>query len=366
MKIEQLQIKNFRNLEKIECNPSSHLNIFTGENAQGKTNLLEALFVLATAASFRVANDQDMVNYQQPGYFIKSRYLLQDRKIESSIIFHNSGQKDLTFNHKKANQSHPDRLRVVLFSPDDLYLVKGAPSKRRNFLDFILKQLSNEYVYQLNNYSKILKKRNLFLKNEQTNSRAFSIVNSVFIENAAKITLQRINFVNLLDEMTRPIYQEMNGGTNDLKLRYAISFAVNSDKINLNILQSAMDLHISQNSDQEKKRRKSLSGPHLDDIHFYQDGKDARVFASQGQQRNMVISLKLAEMYAFFKVKGFFPIFLLDEVLAELDEPKKRHLIQHLENAPFQTFLTSVDFSEKGGANRNVYVLRQGQLTRKE
>ncbi len=366
MKIEQLRIKNFRNIEKIDCNPSSHLNIFTGENAQGKTNLLEALFVLAAGASFRSASDQDMVKYEQSGYSINCRYIFQDRNIESFLIFQKNSQKSLTLNHKKANQSHPDRLRVVLFSPDDLYLVKGAPFKRRNFLDFVLKQLSQEYVYLLDNYSKILKKRNYYLKNEQTDSKAFSIINAVFIENAAKIILQRINFINLLDEISRPLYQEINSDANELKLRYALSFVVNSDKINLNILQSSMDFHLNQICDKERSRKKSLFGPHLDDIHFYQDGKNARIFASQGQQRNMVISLKLAEMYAFFKVKGFFPIFLLDEVLAELDEAKQKQLIQHLENAPFQTFLTSVNFSGKEKPNRNVYLLKQGLLKRKE
>jgi DNA replication and repair protein RecF len=363
LRIDNLQIKNFRNLEKIDCHPHEHLNIFTGNNAQGKTNILEAVYVLAAGGSFRSASDADMVRYQSNGYFIKSRYLNIDRKIEASLHYPMNGQKNLTFNHKKANLSHPDRLRVVLFSPDDLSLVKGPPTKRRNFLDFILKQLSEEYLYNLDNYSKILKKRNLLLKNEQTNSNAFTIINALFIENAVKIILQRINFINLLDEITSPIYLESNGGSNELKIRYALSFLVNNDKINLNILKNAMDSHISQNLDNEIRRKKSLVGPHLDDVHFYQDGKIARVFSSQGQQRNMVVSLMLAEMYAFKRIKGFYPIFLLDEVLAELDENKKSYLIKKLANAPFQTFLSSVNFEKIDDLNSKIYQVRDGQLS---
>ncbi|MEA1961150.1 MAG: DNA replication and repair protein RecF, partial [Bacillota bacterium] len=275
-------------------------------------------------------------------------------------------QKKFIVNNKKTTFHHPDRLRVVLFTPDDLYLIKGSPSKRREFIDFTLKQVSEEYIHDLNNYSKILKKRNLLLKNEQTNSKSFNVVNSMFTESAAKIILKRVNFINLLDELSGPLYEEINQQSNKIKLRYALSFIVNSDKINLNILQSSIEQHILENHDKECKRKRSMVGPHLDDINIYQDGKIAKVFASQGQQRNMVISLKLAEMYAFQRVKGFFPVFLMDEVLAELDENKKNQLIKHLQKAPFQVYISSVDFSGKEEENRFVYLLKKGQLIRKE
>ena len=366
MKINKLQVKNFRNLKKIEYNPSPGLNIFVGDNAQGKTNLLESIFLLAAGNSFRKATDANLVNYEASGYVISCNYNISGRSLEASLQYQLNSSKTAMINNKKSTQSHKDRLRVVLFTPDDLFLIKGSPGKRRAFLDFILKQLSGEYLYNLDNYSTILKKRNFLLKKEQTIGKSFKIINDLFIENAARLIIQRINFINILDEITRPVYQEINQGQNELKIRYALSFTIDSDKINMDVLQKALRNHIEENLSAEIKRRKTLVGPHLDDINFYQDGRLARTFASQGQQRNMAISLKLAEMYTFYKLNEFYPVFLLDEVLAELDEGKRSQLIKHLQEAKFQTFLTSVNIENIDKINESSFVVKEGCLFRKE
>ncbi|PKM78762.1 MAG: hypothetical protein CVU90_00335 [Firmicutes bacterium HGW-Firmicutes-15] len=365
MKINKLQVRNFRNLKRIEYEPSPGINVLVGDNAQGKTNLLEAIFVLSTGNSFRNAIDSNLLNYEAEGYIIKSNYIISDRCIEASLQYQINGYKKALINNKKSSQKHIDRLRVVLFTPDDLFLVKGSPSKRRSFLDFILKQLSNEYIFNLDNYAGILKKRNLLLKKEQTTGKAFEVINEVFIENAIRLVIQRINFVNILDDINRSVFREINGGMNDIKIRYALSFAIDSDKINVAVLQDALRKNIEKNMKSEVLRRKTLTGPHLDDLNFYQDGRLARTFSSQGQQRNLAISLKLAEMYAFKKIKGSYPLFLLDEVLAELDEKKRSLLIKHLQEADFQTFLTSVDF-ENNDDRASIFLIKEGRLIRKE
>jgi DNA replication and repair protein RecF len=366
LKINKLQVRNFRNLKKIQYDPSPGLNIFIGDNAQGKTNLLESIFMLAAGSSFRNANDANLVNYEAAGYDLAIKYNIFERQLEAKIEYRLNSPKVFMINNKKSSQNHNDRIRVVLFTPDDLFLIKGAPGKRRAFLDFILKQLSGEYLYNLDNYTAILKKRNLLLKNEQTNAKSFKIINDLFIEDATRLIIQRINFVNLLDEITGPIYKEINQGHNELKTRYAISFTVDSDKINTDVLQNALRKHIDEHLPEEVNRRKTLVGPHLDDINIYQDRRLARTFASQGQQRNMAISLKLAEMYAFKKVKGFYPIFLLDEVLSELDEGKRNMLIKHLRQAEFQTFLTSVNIDNIDKINEASFMVKEGRLLRKE
>lgn len=366
MKIEKLQVRNFRNLKKIEYEPSPGLNVLVGDNAQGKTNLLESIFVLATGNSFRSATDSNLVKYETEGYAIKSSYIFSERALEASIQYQTNGYKSALINNKKSTQKHPDRIRVVLFTPDDLFLVKGSPSKRRAFLDFIMKQLSEEYIFNLDNYAAILKKRNLLLKKEQTTGKAFKVINEVFIENAIRVVMQRINFVNILDDINRTVFREINNGQNDIKIRYALSFALDSDKINVAVLQDALRKNIENNLKSEVVRKKTLAGPHLDDLNFYQDGRLARTFASQGQQRNLAISLKLAEIYAFKKIKGSYPLFLLDEVLAELDEQKRSLLLKHLQAAAFQTFLSSVDFEniDEGGAS--IFLIKEGRLIRKE
>ena len=366
MKIKKLQIRNFRNLKKIEYDPAPGLNVFIGDNAQGKTNLLEAIYMMAASTSFRSATDANLVKHETAGYVLGINYNFFERMLEARLEYRLNQAKIFMINNKKSNQNHRDRIRVVLFTPDDLFLIKGSPGKRRAFLDFILKQLSGDYIYNLDNYASILKKRNLLLKKEQTNAKSFKIINDLFIENATYLIMQRINFINLLDEITGPIYKEINQGQNELKTRYALSFKVYSDKINTDVLQNALRKHIEENIHEEINRRKTLVGPHLDDINFYQDRRLARTFASQGQQRNIAISLKLAEMYAFKKVKGIYPVFLLDEVLSELDEGKRQMLLQHLREAEFQTFLTSVNIDKIDKTNEARFIVKEGCLLRKE
>lgn len=361
MKITRLAISNFRNLKKIELAPEKGMNIFIGDNAQGKTNLLEAIYVLSAGNSFRSGGDMQMINYDAARYHLKAIYSCQERVTEANLSF-DSKSKNFSLNNKKTTFSHSDRLKVVLFNPDDLFLIKGSPSKRRSFIDFILQQLSADYNYYLANYVKILKKRNLILKKEQTNNQGFAVINQLFIESAAKVIIQRINLVNIIDELAGPLFQEISGGQNQLKIRYALSFPVENDKINLNILYNSLNEQMEKKQAEEIKRRKSLVGPHLDDINFYLDGRLARVFASQGQQRNMVICLKLAEVYAFKRVKGYYPVFLLDEVLAELDENRRKLLLDHLNQADFQSFLSSVSFNHEEDIKAAVFYVKNGQV----
>jgi DNA replication and repair protein RecF len=337
-----------------------------GDNGQGKTNFLEAIYVMAAGSSFRSAADKDLVNYEASNFVIKSSYDISDRSIDAMLRYDVNGLKSFTINNKKPLKFSQDRLKVVLFTPDDLFLVKGNPGRRRVFLDAVLKQLSAEYAGNLDKYVKILKKRNLLLKTEQTKSRAFGIINELFIDSAVKIIIPRINLVHKIEELARAIYSKNSTPGNDLKIKYALSFAVDSDKINLNILQNALQKHLQNNREKEAVRRQTLAGPHLDDINFYHNDRLARIHASQGQQRNMVISVKLAEIQVIKNICGCYPIFLLDEVLAELDEEKRFKLLWYLEKASFQTYLTSVHFEEKELPHQSIVQIKEGSLIRKE
>lgn len=366
MKIDHLKIKNFRNIKNIEYSPHPNLNILVGNNAQGKTNLLEAIYIMSGQNSFRTNADKDLLNYDAANFFLRSKYNYHERSIDLHLNFNPESGKTIKLNNKKVNRSNPDLLKVVLFTPDDLFLVKGSPSKRRYFLDFILKQIIGDYSYNLDNYNKVLRKRNFLLKNGQTDNKSFAIINDLFIESAAKLILSRLNYVAYFDEVVSNLFKEINEGFNQIKIRYALSFPINSDKINLETLTNALYKELQEKFIEEQRRRNTLTGPHLDDLHIYLDNRLVRVFASQGQQRNIVITMKLAEIYTFKKIKGYYPVFLLDEVLSELDNDKKGLLMNKLIAADYQCFLTAVNLDNIDLKGANICTVTAGKLKERE
>ncbi len=363
MKISQLRVVNFRNIKGLEYHPQAGLNIILGKNAQGKTNLLEAIYMASGNKSFRTNSDKDLLNYDATNFTIRSQYNYEGREFTQLLTYNLNSSKLIKINNKKVNLNHDDLLKVVLFTPDDLFLIKGSPAKRRNFLDFVLKQIISDYNLSLDSFTKLLRKRNLLLKNEQTNSKSFNIVNDLYVENASKLIFLRLNFISLYDEIASDIFMDINNNKNYLKIRYALSFPVNSGKINLDILKNALYEQLARRADLEKIRRNTMAGPHLDDLHIYLDNRMAKTFASQGQQRNIVIAMKLAELKAFKKVKNFYPLFLLDEVLSELDKEKRQLLINELNTAEYQSFLTSVNLDNLNLDNKNIKIIENGKLT---
>ncbi|MGI6467688.1 MAG: DNA replication/repair protein RecF [Syntrophomonadaceae bacterium] len=366
MRLKEIGLKNFRNLIQVNFQPQAGLNIISGANAQGKTNLLEAVYFLATTTSFRSGKESNLINHQASCCSVQAYYQKENREIESRISLDREKGKVFAINSKKAHRHHADRLRVVLFTPDDLYLIKGSPARRRDFLDFALTQLSRPYAYELSNYQGLLKRRNEMLRKGQGMSRVFDITDELFVKSAAEVVLSRIRFVYRLQEAAKSIYQRLGGEAESLHLRYALSFPVDSDKINLDILKQALLQTGHEKRSLEIMRKASLLGPHLDDLNIYVGDKLARLFASQGQQRILAIVLKLAELYAFADIKGFYPLFLLDEVLAELDQNHKALLLQELSQADYQSFLTSVETISVIPNQASNFLVKKGIIVRKE
>ncbi|MGI6433976.1 MAG: DNA replication/repair protein RecF [Syntrophomonadaceae bacterium] len=366
MQLTELRLQQFRNLLRLDFQPQPGLNILGGANAQGKTNILEAVYVTGTTTSFRSGKETNLINHQASCCIINACHQKEDRAVQSRLCFDREQGKVFQINGKKAYRNHADRLRVVLFTPDDLYLIKGSPAKRREFLDFTLRQISRPYAYEFNNYLGLLKRRNDMLRKEQGHHKTYAIINDLFIKSAAEVTIARIRFIHHLQEKAGMIHQRLAGTGHELKLRYALSFPVDSDTINLDILREHL-LHAGYNKrEQERIRRISLIGPHLDDLNIYIDNKLARWFASQGQQRHLVVVLKLAEIYSFAAITGYYPIFLLDEVLAEFDQQHKALLLEELAQAKYQAFLTSVEAISTVPPQAALYQVHNGTITRKE
>ena len=366
MLLKEIVINGFRNLLHIRINADRGMNILIGDNGQGKTNFLEAIYFLIFGYSFRSSDQQVLINYGGENFKIEGIYQIEDRIIRSSISYDRIKGKKFLLNEKKATQAEQE-LKTVLFTPDDLYLVKGAPKLRREMIDNGLKQISKEYGLRLENYTKLLKKRNYFLNAGQSDTKIFAALNQTFIEQGAKVVLARMKYIQFLDEVLRDIFPAIDYGANPIKVKYALSFPLDNDKINEEILYRKIEEQLAAKNETEKKRRMTLTGPHLDDLHIYLGGKTARQYCSQGQQRSIVIALKLAQIICAEKIKGTFPIFLLDEVLSELDEQKRKALLTYLEKAPFQSFLTAVNTDYvKTVKQAGFTYIKEGVIVRKE
>jgi DNA replication and repair protein RecF len=362
LQIKRITIRDFRNLEKVSYTPGEGLNILLGDNAQGKTSFLEAVFMLGNAVSFRGTGDRDLIRYGAAGYHIGADY--ESRGMDGQILLDYDGElgkKQLKINHKPANFRAERLPRFVVFTPDDLALIKGSPGKRRRFLDNIIRQLAEGYAHYLDNYQQLLRRRNELLKGERAED-IIQDINPLFCECAVKIILARLHFLHLLGREWSRIMPQLSGAGLSQELKYALSFPLAGEAVSPETLLQAMQKNAAERWPLEKKRHLSLIGPHLDDVNIYLDDKPAKNFASQGQQRNMVVGLKLAEIALCRQQQGQAPIVLLDEVLSELDEQKRQNLVSHLQDMQCQTFLTAVNLEREEIIKAVVIRIRHGEL----
>lgn len=361
MRITRLDIRDFRNFEQVSCRPDPGLNVLIGENAQGKTNFLEAIYFVLSGSTFRSARERDLIRWGQNSLYIKAFYLRGETEKTIEVSCQPDRPKITKVNNKRRFSPH-DKPAVVLFTPDDLLLLKGPPQGRRSFIDFVLKQVSSEYSVQLESLERLLKKKSAYLRSGNPLQGVLSAINKVLAETSASIIRARLNLVRILEENTDRYYRLISDTGESISLKYALSFPVEGGKLNTERIRDAMQEHLARNSELEILRGMCLYGPHRDDVNVYIDQKPARVFASQGQQRNIVVALKLAELETLHMARGNYPVFLLDEVLAEFDAKRKQHLLELIAGAPYQTFLSSVDISIFTSVSGRIIKVKEGRV----
>jgi DNA replication and repair protein RecF len=344
MFIKQLHLKNFRNYEQLEVQFENKVNVILGENAQGKTNVMESIYVLALAKSHRTTNDKDLIRWDTEYAKIGGRIQKNHGSLPMELIVSKKGKK-AKYNHieqKKLSQ-YVGNMNVVMFAPEDLNLVKGSPQIRRRFIDMEIGQISPVYLHEVGQLNKILKQRNHYLKQmqtkKQTDETMLDILTEQFIQSATKIVRKRFEFLHLLQNRATPIHEGISRELEKLEIRYKPSVEV-SEEQDLSKMINIYENKYNQVKQREIDRGVTLFGPQRDDLLFFVNDRDVQTFGSQGQQRTTALSIKLAEIELIHSEIGEYPILLLDDVLSELDDHRQSHLLNTIQGK-VQTFVTT-------------------------
>lgn len=370
MYLKNLEIDNFRNISKLSIIFNKNINIFIGNNAQGKTNILESIYFLAITRSHRTHNEINMIKNEE--LFSKVSATFTDENNDShtlSILLNKIGKKVSVDNIvQKKISNYLSRLNVIMFCPDDLEIVKGPPSVRRKFLNIEISQFNNDYLLNLKEYNQILKQRNEYLK-QKNNSKIdmiyFNLITEKLIDVNIKLVRARYEFINKINKYIKKIFSDISDLGN-LNIKYS-SFILESDLDNEQLKEKLLEKYDSL-LDSELLQKTTLIGCHKDDFKINLNNLDVTEFASQGQQRLSILSLKLAEIEVFKEEKNINPIILLDDIFSELDELKKNNIINYLKDDN-QIFITTTDLKDINydiKCKSDIYIVKNGNIVKEE
>jgi DNA replication and repair protein RecF len=341
MYLSKIELKNFRNYEEETVEFHSKVNIITGKNAQGKTNLLESLYIMSLGKSFRTSKDTEMIGFDKEFCRAKSTSVKDGRELEIEITISKEG-KAVKINGMKTakNIDLLENVYMVVFSPEDLKIVKDEPEKRRKFIDRELCQLKPMYYRNLGRYKKILQQRNSLLKQQEVREDMIEVWDEGLAEYGAKIIQERKSFIEKLNGISKGISTAITNGREALEITYESNAACQSGYEEQKEYLKRM---LNKSLKNDISRRNTSVGPHKDDLKLCVDEIDIRHFGSQGQQRTAALSLKLAEIQLIEGEAGVSPILLLDDVLSELDGERQNFLINSL--GKVQLFITTAELS---------------------
>ena len=361
MWLKNLSIKQFRNYQDTEIEFNPKLNVFVGRNAQGKTNLLESIYFLALTRSHRTKTDKNLIQFEEEQLQVSG--ILQKRTTTVPLEIDLTPKGRITkVNHlKQARLSdYIGHMNVVLFAPEDLQLVKGAPAIRRKFIDMELGQIKPIYLSDLSSYNHVLKQRNTYLKSANHIDETFlSVLDDQLVEYGCRVMVHRAEFIKKMESFGRKKHFDISDQLEDLSIRYqpSVNFV---DKKHL-----AESFHIALQKSRSRDlfKKNTGVGPHRDDMIFMINGIEAS-FGSQGQHRSLVLSIKLAEIELMESITKESPILLLDDVMSELDNTRQLKLLETI-SQNIQTFITttSLEHLQNLPDNLSVFTVKDGQLS---
>lgn len=360
MIIKSLELQDYRNYDSLNLAFDKGTNILYGDNAQGKTNILEAIYVSATTKSHKGSKDRDIVNFHKEEAHIRT--FLEKDGVDTRVDMHlrKSKSKGIAIDGQKIKKA-ADLLgicNVVFFSPEDLGIIKDGPAERRRFVDMELCQLDGFYLYNLNHYNKIVNQRNKLLKDMYFNpdlKDTLNIWDSQLVSFGSKIIERRKLFVEQLNEIIYGIHKRLSGDKEEILIRYEPDVTIED-----------FEQKLQYSQEKDIKLKQTTVGPHRDDFSFMVENVDIRRFGSQGQQRTAALSLKLSEIELVKKITRDTPILLLDDVLSELDSSRQNYLLNSI--GDIQTIITCTGLEEfvnnRFEINR-VYKVENGVVTGK-
>lgn len=347
MLIKSLKLRNFRNYESLSIDFEKDYNIIYGNNAQGKTNIIEAIFQCASGRSHRTSKDMELLKTGAPGYYIGLSLDKEEALSTIEINYIKDERKRISVNEiplKKTGELM-GRLNAVIFSPEDILIVKEGPSERRRFLDITLSQLKPSYYFDLQQYARILFQRNSLLKeisNKKELMATLDVWNHHLIKTGSKIMRDRREFISKLNNKASLRHEKLTRGEEELSIGYLPSFSIEKED-GLEELEKRFERVLNQAITREVLKGTTLYGPQRDDYDIILNSMSTKIYGSQGQQRTSVLSIKLAEIDIMKEETEEYPVLLLDDVLSELDNSRQEYLFENIEK--IQTFITCTDRS---------------------
>ncbi len=359
MKIKSLKLKNYRNYETLSLNFDDAANIFYGDNAQGKTNILEAIYMTGTTKSHRGAKDREMIRFGCEESHLET--IVSKNGIDYQIDMHlkKNGSKGIAINKVPIRRASElfGIVNLVFFSPEDLNVIKNGPSERRRFIDMELSQIDKVYMSNLANYNKIVNQRNHLLKemsfgNNDTLESTLDVWDMQLVNYGNKIRDRRMDFIEDMNKIVSNIHSNLTGDRESIRLIYEIH-------------NSGLSLEgaLKKNRERDLRLKSTSTGPHRDDICFMTGELDLRKYGSQGQQRTAALSLKLSEIELVKREIHDTPILLLDDVLSELDKNRQNYLLDNIHD--IQTLITCTgveEFVNHRFSINKVFKVHEGQI----
>ena len=361
MRLNKIYIKSFRNLEQTELSLGKRFNIFYGNNAQGKTNLLECIYLLATMKSFRMARNSELIAWNSEYSLIKGWVEKDNVSREISLLLEKLGKK------AKLDQKIVTRLadffgnlNVVVFTPEEITMVRGVPELRRRYLDRAVFTSNLGYLALFHDYTKILKNRNMLLKNNETTG--LDIWTEKLIEFGSRIIEKRTAYLDEMKVILRSYYRDISGTDEIVDIGYKTNYMDGNTSFSIG---ETMLTALANRATEERRRGTTLVGPHRDDIEFLLNDKPLKHFGSQGQQRSYILALKMAEIEYIQRKFGSPPILLLDDMTSELDRERNQNLMDFLKKREMQVFITTTNLQNimlEGIENKRTFLVKEGRV----